>query len=395
VNHHTAGPVPVVRIIARTNVGGPALQVTALMRGLPVAQYPQTLLRGQCAADEDDYLDLVATDVPSTTVIGLGRSVRPLDDLRALRTIVRELRRQRPLIVHTHTAKAGVLGRLAAIVARVPIRVHTFHGHVLHGYFGRIVSKGVAVLEWLLGRATTHIVAVGDQTLADLAAAHIVRPGRSSVIAPGVREGRAIAPGEARATLGLPTDGLIVTFAGRLTAIKRPERVLELARSVADTHPHVHIAIAGDGALRAELEAGAPANVTFLGMCDDITLVLRASDLVVLTSDNEGMPVALIEAAMHGLPAVTTDAGSVRQVVVDGQTGLVVPIGDTAALHTAVAALLDDPARRAELGAAARVHAQAHFGEARLVDDYRRLYDTLVAAHTARRPGRRASRRRP
>ena len=375
------GPAPVVRIIARTNVGGPALQVTALMRHLPVGDYPQTLLRGQCAVDEDDYLDLVATDVPSTLVPGLGRSVRLLGDLRALVFIARELRRIRPAIVHTHTAKAGVLGRLAAVVARVPVRVHTFHGHVLHGYFGSVVTRAVALVERVLARTTTHIVAVGEQTLADLVAARIARPERSSIIAPGVDEGRPIAAADARAALGLDHlagDAQLVVFVGRLTAIKRPERFCELARSLATSHPHVHFAVAGDGALRGELEAAAPTNVTFLGMCDDITVVMRAADLIVLTSDNEGMPVALIEAAMHGVPAVTTDAGSVRQVVLDGESGVVVPIGDAEALRTAVAAVLDDPARRSAMGAAGKCHAQRHFSSQRLVDDYRRLYDTLL-----------------
>lgn len=375
------GPAPVVRIIARTNVGGPALQVTALMRHLPVGVYPQTLLRGQCAVDEDDYLDLVATDVPSTLVPGLGRSVRLLGDLRALVFIVRELRRIRPAIVHTHTAKAGVLGRLAAVVARVPVRVHTFHGHVLHGYFGPVVTRAVALVERVLARTTTHIVAVGEQTLTDLVAARIARPERSSIIAPGVDEGRPIAAADARAALGLDHlagDAQLVVFVGRLTAIKRPERFCELARSLATSHPHVHFAVAGDGALRAELEAAAPTNVTFLGMCDDITVVMRAADLIVLTSDNEGMPVALIEAAMHGVPAVTTDAGSVRQVVLDGESGVVVPIGDAEALRAAVVAVLDDPARRSAMGAAGKCHAQRHFSSHRLVDDYRRLYDTLL-----------------
>jgi glycosyltransferase involved in cell wall biosynthesis len=375
------GPAPVVRIIARTNVGGPALQVTALMRHLPVGDYPQTLLRGQCAVDEDDYLDLVATDVPSTLVPGLGRSVRLLGDLRALVFIARELRRIRPAIVHTHTAKAGVLGRLAAVVARVPVRVHTFHGHVLHGYFGSVVTRAVALVERVLARTTTHIVAVGEQTLADLVAARIARPERSSIIAPGVDEGRPIAAADARAALGLDHlagDAQLVVFVGRLTAIKRPERFCELARSLATSHPHVHFAVAGDGALRGELEAAAPTNVTFLGMCDDITVVMRAADLIVLTSDNEGMPVALIEAAMHGVPAVTTDAGSVRQVVLDGESGVVVPMGDAEALRTAVAAVLDDPARRSAMGAAGKCHAQRHFSSQRLVDDYRRLYDTLL-----------------
>uniref|UniRef100_A0A6J7M362 Unannotated protein n=1 Tax=freshwater metagenome TaxID=449393 RepID=A0A6J7M362_9ZZZZ len=377
-------PSPVVRIIARTNVGGPALQVTALVRQLPRERYPQTLLRGRCGDDEDDYLDLVATDVPSTIVPGLGRNVRVLGDLRALFFIVRALRALRPTIVHTHTAKAGLLGRVAAITTRVPIRVHTFHGHVLSGYFGPTMTRLVVAVEKLLARGTTHIVAVGEKTLADLIAAGVARPECSSVIAPGVDEGRAIPVDEARTAIGLgglASDTLLVVFVGRLTAIKRPERFVELARDVAVSHPYVHFAIAGDGSLRAELEnlaAGTP-NLTFLGMCGDITEVFRAADLVVLTSDNEGMPVALIEAAMHGVPAVATDAGSAHQVVIDGETGIVVPIGDARALRAGVIKVLDDPALRSSMGESARRHAVLNFSSGRLVEDYRQLYERLVA----------------
>lgn len=377
-------PIPLVRIIARTNVGGPALQVTALMRHLPGDCYHQVLLRGQCGDDEDDYLDLVAYDVNSTSIPGLGRRVSVFGDIQALYHTIREIRRLRPVIVHTHTAKAGFIGRLAAVITRVPIRVHTFHGHVLRGYFRPGVSKVVALVERVLARSTTHIVAVGDQTLADLKRFGIAAGDRSSVIAPGVKEGRPISRGEARSTLGLgqlPPDSLVLVFVGRLTTIKRPERVIQLASYLEQSHRQVHVLIVGDGALRRELQDRAPSNVTFLGTSDDMSLVFRASDIALLTSDNEGMPVALIEAAIHGLPAVSTDAGSVRQVVIDEVSGFVVPIGDEVRLRSAVETLLDDAGLRHRMGTAAQSHARRHFSESRLVEDYLRLYDDLVERH--------------
>jgi glycosyltransferase involved in cell wall biosynthesis len=373
----TEGRVRVVRIIARTNVGGPSLQVTALMRGLDRRRFEQHLLRGTVDEGEADYLALRAPDVESIEVPGLGRSVRPLDDARAFIFLVRYLRRTRPQIVHTHTAKAGALGRLAAIVARVPIRVHTFHGHVLHGYFSARATRAVVLVERTLGRFTTHTVVVGQQVLDDLVAARIVRRDRSSVVAPGVRDPDAPPRDEARRRLGLPVDGSVVAFVGRLTAIKRGDRFVELARALAD-RPATTFVVVGDGPDRAAMEAAAGDldNMVFVGWASAMSDVYAAVDVIALTSDNEGMPVALIEAAMQGVPAVATDVGSVSQVVRDRASGRVVAPEQ---VPEAVRTMLDDHAQRAAMGAAARAHALAQFGEQRLVNDYAAIYESLIA----------------
>lgn len=376
----------VVRVIARTNVGGPSLQVTALMRGLDPDRYPQHLLRGSVDVGEADYLQLRAPDVPYIDVPGLGRSVKPLDDLRAFIFLVRFMRRVKPTIVHTHTAKAGTLGRLAAVVARVPIRVHTFHGHVLHGYFSPRTTRVVVAVERLLGRLTTHTVVVGQKVLDDLVAAKIVTPSRSTVVAPGVRDPGARSRRDARSRLGLAADATVVTFAGRLTPIKRGERFVAVAHDLEMEFDGAVFLVVGDGPDRAAMEriASGLSNVVFAGWKSDMADVYAATDLVVLTSDNEGMPVALIEAAMQGVPAVATDVGSVRQVVSDNETGLVVH--DPSYLTAAVRSLLSDSSLRQKMGAAARVNAIEAFGEHRLVSDYSALYDALVSGSQRRSP---------
>ena len=376
---------PIVRVIARTNVGGPSLQVTALMRGLDRQRFPQHLLRGSVDEGEADYLLLRAADVEHIDVPGLGRSVKPLDDLRALMFLIRFMRRTRPVIVHTHTAKAGTLGRVAAVVARVPIRVHTFHGHVLHGYFSPMVTRAVVLVERVLGSFTTHTVAVGQQVLDDLIAAKIASPGRSSVVAPGVQDPGPRPADEARQMLGVPTDSTVVTFVGRLTRIKRGERFVELARALEPEFGNATFVIVGDGPEREMLQRSAHglSNVVFAGWQSDIAQVYSATDLLVLTSDNEGMPVALIEGAMQGVPAVATDVGAVRQVVADGDTGLVVT--GTDALVEAVRRLLVDERLRGRMGAAAAERASAMFGENRLVADYAELYEFVLATLPKRR----------
>ena len=369
---------PIVRVIARTNVGGPSLQVTALMRGLDRDRFPQHLLRGSVEEGEADYLLMRATDVEHVDVPGLGRSVKPLDDLRALVFLIRFMRRTRPVIVHTHTAKAGTLGRIAGVLARVPIRVHTFHGHVLHGYFSPSVTRAVVLVERVLGRFTTHTVAVGQQVLDDLVAAKIARRDSSSVVAPGVQDPGLRDRGEARKLLGVSLDATVVTFVGRLTRIKRGERFISLARRLEAEFGNATFVVVGDGPEREmlEREARGLGNVVFAGWQSDMAQVYAASDLLVLTSDNEGMPVALIEGAMQGVPAVATDVGSVRQVVSDGETGRVVAEGD--ALVEAVRELLGDEATMRQMGASAATRAMALFSEQRLVSDYAQLYDTLI-----------------
>ena len=192
--------------------------------------FRQILLRGSVDVGEADYLELRAPDVDSIVVPGLGRAMRPLDDARAFWFLVRELRRVRPLIVHTHTAKAGVLGRAAAFLTRVPIRVHTFHGHVLHGYFSPLMTKIVVVVERLLAHVTTSTVAVGERVRGDLVAARIVKLDRSRVIAPGVARPPHQDRVAARASLGVREDELTIVFVGRLTRIKRAERFVALGQ---------------------------------------------------------------------------------------------------------------------------------------------------------------------
>jgi glycosyltransferase involved in cell wall biosynthesis len=372
-----AGRLRVLRVIARMNVGGPALQVTGLVEGMDPDRFDHRLLVGSVGPGEADYVALRAPDLALTTLPGLGRSPRPFDDARALRALVREMRAFRPHIVHTHTAKAGVLGRTAAKIARTPAVVHTFHGHLLHGYFSPAVTRAVVQTERVLARGTDRLVSVGARVRDDLLAAGIGKPDQYVVVAPGIWLPPQPARGAARSTLGLPAGGPVVVFVARLTAIKRPERFIEVARRLEAAHPTAVFVVVGEGDKLPALKTAAPANVRFLGWRGDVEAVYAASDLVVLTSDNEGMPVSLIEAALCGVPAVATAVGSVAEVVLDGRAGWLCP-PDVSALTAAVEAALSSGVL-ADFGAAARAHATAAFGRDRLVADSERLYEELAA----------------
>jgi glycosyltransferase involved in cell wall biosynthesis len=366
-----------MRVIARMNVGGPALQVTGLVQELDCERFDHRLWTGSVGQGEADYISLRAPGLPHTVVRGLGRSPQALDDLRALRQLHEAVRAFRPHVVHTHTAKAGVLGRAAARAAGVPALVHTFHGHLLHGYFSPAVTAAVVQVERALARASTRLVAVGEQVRDDLLAAGIGRPGQYVVVPPGIALPTPPPREQARTDLGLPRAVPVVVLVARLTSIKRPQRFLEVAGRLADRYPTAVFAVVGEGELLAELTATAPSNVRFLGWRSDVEVVYAAADLAVLTSDNEGMPVSLIEAALCGVPAVATRVGSVAEVVLDERTGwLCSP--DVDALTAAVDRALQDPAALRAAGDAARDHATASFSRRRLVMDTERLYDRIA-----------------
>ena len=374
-------PIRILRIIARMNVGGPAWQVSVLTRGLNQDRFQSRLIAGDVSEGEADFIELRDPDLPVVKVPVLGRSVRFGDDLRAFIAIRHALREYRPMIVHTHTAKAGLLGRIAAATCRIPVRVHTFHGHVLHGYFNRWVTRVIRVVEGLLARRTTALVAVGERVRDELIEAGIGRLGQYVVIPPGVALEALPDRLSARGALGLPLDQPVILFAGRLTAIKRPDRLIEAMALVLEQQSDVVLAIAGEGDLLEETRRLAEPlgpSIRFLGWQKDITGLYAAADCMVLTSDNEGMPVTLIEGAMAGVPSVTTGVGSAREVVLDGVTGLVVE-SDATAIAEGLVRLLDDDLRN-RMGAAARERAEAEFGTKRFIADHEALYESLLFA---------------
>jgi glycosyltransferase involved in cell wall biosynthesis len=363
------------------NVGGPAWQVSVLTRGLDAGRFETRLIVGDVGEGEADFVELRDPDLPLAKIPGLGRSVRFGDDLKAFIAIRRSIRDFRPDIVHTHTAKAGLLGRLAAVTSRVPVKVHTYHGHLLHGYFGRFISRVLVLVEQVLARSTTTLVAVGARVRDDLVASGIGHHDQYEVIPPGVASVATIGRESARIRLGLPPDVPVVLFVGRLTAIKRPDRLIEAMSLVLESRPDAVLGLVGEGDLLKETRIRAEplgSAVHFLGWQPDIASLYVASDCVVLTSDSEGMPVTLIEAAMAGVPAVTTDVGSAGEVVLDGVTGLVVA-PEAAAVADGILRLLD-PNLRNLMGAAALARANTEFNTRRLIADHAALYDRLISA---------------
>ena len=386
----------IARVITRLNIGGPSIQAMALTSRLATRGHKTTLFYGRLGEGEGDMRYLASPGDDLRSIPTLGRAIAPVDDLRSLVRLYREFRRFKPTIVHTHMAKAGLAGRLAARAynltrgaaprARV---VHTYHGHVLEGYFSRARTAVIIALERWLAGSSDAIVAISPAIRQDLLTTYrIGRPAQYRVIPLGfdLSPFAAIddaARAQARQSLDVPAHAPVVTTVGRLTAIKQHDWFLEIARRVVARRPDAVMLLVGDGELRAALEAratslGVASNVRFLGWRRDLATIYGASDVFALTSRNEGTPVALIEAMASGVPGVSTDVGGVRDVLADAGMGLRVPLDDAEAFTDGVMHLIERSDQRLAMGARGRAHVLAHFDLGRLADDVDRLYHDLL-----------------
>jgi glycosyltransferase involved in cell wall biosynthesis len=374
-----------MRIIARMNVGGPAVQVSGLMRGFNSNEFEHRLYTGFCATDEADYLDSVATDIKAIRIDGLGRRVSLRGDIRAFLSLVKVIREFKPHIIHTHTAKAGFLGRIASLVSlQKSVRVHTFHGHLLNGYFRSFKRLLVVVAEKSLAFATQQLLAVGDKVRQDLLEAGIGSKEKFGLMPPGLTIGILPSKNDVLTFFGLKNERLQCAFIGRVTQIKRPDRFLDVVSEIKKRNISLDFFIAGDGELLETCRERIIAEnlpVKVLGWQSDIEKVLSAADIVVLTSDNEGTPLSLIQAGMAKLPVVTTNVGSVPEVVLDNVTGLITGL-EVQEIADAIEKLVRDKALRAQLGIAAQGFTLANFGVQRLVHDHEVLYKKLLSSPT-------------
>lgn len=379
-------PIRVLRIIARLNIGGPAIHVALLTAGLQDAQFESRLVAGQIGPDEGDMADYARSlGVEALIIPSIGREIAPLDDIRAILALLRLMRDYRPQIVHTHTAKAGLLGRVAARLAGVPVVLHTFHGHVFYGYFGPLKTRFFILLEQISALFSDRILTISEGLRGDLLRYHIAGPEKIDVIPLGFD----LQPfldldarrGEFRRELGVSTEQPLIGIIGRLVPVKDHVLFLEAAARLAAIKPAARFAIVGDGEERAMLEAfveklGLREQVIFAGWQREIMRVYADLDLVVLSSRNEGTPVSLIEAMSSGVPVVATAVGGTPDLLGQGRYGRLVPVREAQALAEAMRETLDTD-RRTQV-AEARAYVLARFGSERLLADMRGLYLDLL-----------------
>ena len=387
----------VLRIIARLNTGGPARHVVLLDRGLRARGYETLLIHGRIDAGEGS-LEYLADEARLRTlqISDLGRRLSPVGDLRAFAQLVRVIFKEAPDVVHTHTAKAGALGRLAAFTfnltrarSRRSLVVHTFHGHVLAGYFRPTTNVLVRLAERSLAKITDRIVTISVAQRRDIVSRFRIAPeGRTVTIPLGLDLQPLLSQPQSQPTLrdqlGLGIDEPVIGYVGRFVPIKDLPTLIEAFAIVLKHVPDAALILAGDGPIRPELESlvqrmNLGGRVRFLGWSNDLGSIYATIDICALSSLNEGTPVAIIEAMAAGKAVVATDVGGVADVIEDGRTGILVPPGDAEAMANAVVMLAKDRTTRHRLGRAARESVAARFAHERLVDDVDRLYASALA----------------
>lgn len=374
----------VLRIITRLNIGGPSRHVLILNRGLPAHGFQSYLVYG--SEDRNEGV-LFNPDTASTYYVPqLRRRVDPVADSRAALALHHVIKDRHPDIVHTHMAKAGALGRMAALRARVPIVVHTFHGHVLSGYFRSALNRALIDFERRMARRTTMLVAVSDRVRDELLSFGIGEPGKWRTIPLGLELEDFVAQNlvaeEARRRVGLPEGRPAVGIVGRLVPVKDVNTFLTACQLVARENQETIFVVAGDGPLRESIEAQAHSRlgdrIRFLGWVSDLPDLYAALDVVVLTSRNEGTPVALIEASASARPVIGTHVGGVPDVIKDGETGFLVPPGDPQSVAERVLYLLGNPGRAQVMGTSGRHFVKDRFSSQRLINDVASLYRELL-----------------
>lgn len=374
-------PIRVLRIIARMNVGGPAVQIVGIETHLNPQLFDHQLVTGYCDGSEIDFLYSKNIELGEIRILGLGRRIGFFSDARALLSVVQIIRKLKPDIVHTHTSKAGFIGRIAVILAAKKVkRVHTFHGHVLYGYFGLFRNTLFTNIERVLATKTDVLISVGKRVRDELISSGVGNYEKFRVINPGLSISEIPERKDAINLLNLDHSYRYVSWIGRVVKVKRPDRLLHIASYLKENHPDTRILVAGDGPLRFELENSAVKDdlpIDFVGWNLNIENILAVSDLLILTSDNEGTPLSLIQAQMAGLPVVATDVGSVSEIVLNYETGFVVP-ANVESLNKAITKLLLDQESARLMGERARVRALELYSVERLVRDHEDIYIDLM-----------------
>jgi glycosyltransferase involved in cell wall biosynthesis len=359
--------VRVLHVITRLTLGGSAENTVASMVGLAAAGYGGPLALGIAESDRTSVDAARCRGVRLLDVSALGREVGARD-VAALAQLLSVIRRVRPAVVHTHTSKAGFIGRLAARLARVPAVIHQPHGHIFYGYYGPRRTAAYVALERLAARWTDRIVTLTDRGTEEHLARGIGRRAQYRAVPSGVptAELRAKSPGRgaARAALGVPANAFLVGGLGRFVPVKGFDMLLAALPAVVAAVPSARVVLVGDGPERVTLEAqasalGVRARLLITGATTDIARYVAACDVLAAPSRNEGMGRALVEAMALGVPVVATEVGGIPAVIGDGACGRLVPAGDVGALADALIELGVDAALCAKLGAAAVERAEA------------------------------------
>lgn len=388
----------VLRIINRFNIGGPTYNVAYLSKYIS-PEY-ETLLVGGAKDETEESSDFIVKNLGLEPLIidEMKREVDLKNDYAAYKKIKKIIEEFKPDIVHTHASKAGTLGRLAAASCKVPVIIHTFHGHVFHSYFGTLKTIFYKNIERFLARRSTAIIAISDIQKQELVEIHRICKAEKMHVVPlgfDLRRFQENIPEKRksfREKYALADDEIAISIIGRLVPVKNHSLFLEALKIVSEkTTKKIRAFIIGDGELRSEVEAkaaelnipftdaaGEKALLTFTSWIKEIDVALAGSDIVALTSFNEGTPVSLIEAQAVGRPIVSTNVGGIENVVIPGQTAFLCKNNDLEDFASHLLKLIENDPVRAEMAKKGWPHVKEKFHFTRLISDMERLYAELL-----------------
>ncbi len=377
--------IKIIRIIDRLNIGGPAIHCVLLTAYLDPTQFESKLVMGMVGECEGDMSYLAEKNhIVPLVIPQLGREISFFRDIFTLIKLCILLYREKPDIVHTHKSKAGVLGRLAAILMRVPIIVHTFHGHVFHHYFGKWKTLFFLKIERFFARFTHRIIVISQQQLQEINEKYKVgKREQFSIIPLGFDfsglEKNCQYSGWLKKAFGISETEIVIGLVGRLTPVKNHQMLLKIAQNMKKNYPQLRFVIIGDGECRQQLQEEASRldlkNIVFTGWIQESAKIYSDLDIVVLTSHNEGTPVTLIEAMFCGKPIIATKVGGVIDLIENGTNGFLVQPGNISEFQNSLVALLDSE-KRYQLGQSGKEIAQK-FAISRLTQDIKNLYIKL------------------
>lgn len=374
-----------MRVISRMNVGGPSEQVTNLMNCLALENFEQRLYFGRCNSGEKENINKIRDKKLLFPINNLKRNINPLSDISTLLRLIQEMRKFKPDIIHTHTFKAGFLVRIAALLSCSQARlIHTYHGHLLYGYFGSLGRRVYIFVERWLSKRTNLLISVGDQVKKDLIELKIGVTQKHMVIYPGIEQPRLISKTVAFKNFQLSPKSLNLTFLGRFTDVKRLDRIIALSRMVKEKKFDIQFLLVGDGLSRQmfeEIVKREDLPVVFLGWQENLSDTFSVTDVLILVSDNEGTPISVIQAALAGIPSIVTNVGSMKDIVVDGTTGFLTKphVND---LFEAITTFYSEKSSINKLGLQAKLFALSKFDKKKFIQLHEECYKKILVRST-------------
>lgn len=381
-------PRKILRVITRLNIGGPTWNALLLTEGFSRNGYHTSLVSGSVSEGEGDLTSLAhEMDLSTVMIPELSRSLHGMRDVVAFWKLFQLMKREKPDIVHTHMAKAGALGRLSAVLAGVPVIVHTFHGHTFHSYFAPWKASLFLWVERFLAKRTHCLVAVSECVREELCTRYRIAPPQKVRVVPvglDLEPFLEEVPKVSKERLGFPEEALLVGIVGRLVPIKDHEFLIRMASEICRKRKDVFFLIVGGGPQEVFLkqkvrDLNLTERVRFLGWWRDLPTLYRCLDIVVLTSKNEGTPISLIEAMACGRAVVATRVGGVPDVVQEGVTGYTVPGGVLQAFVDKVELLLDHRGLREQMGQEGKRWVRERFSKNQLLQNINTLYEELLS----------------